>query len=136
MARPRPVQDPIPIWIGGNSRRTLERVAAKAQGWMPLMGSPQLSATTRTPLLGSLDDVKAKVAALRDAAGPRGASLDITLAYNDDSIHEPDVDADRHREGLKALEGAGATWTIVEGPAGSIKASLEFIEAFPRIYRE
>ncbi len=135
MARPRPVQDPIPIWIGGNSRRTLERVAAKAQGWMPLVGPPQLATTTRTPQLSSMDDVAAKIGALRDLAGPRGASLDIALAYNDHSIHEPEVDTDRHREGLNALEGAGATWTIVEGPAGSTTASLEFIEAFPRTYK-
>ncbi|HEX5120089.1 MAG TPA: hypothetical protein VFW65_33305, partial [Pseudonocardiaceae bacterium] len=75
-------------------------------------------------------------AALRGMAGPRGASLDIVLAYNDHTIHQPDVDTDRHREGLDALAGAGATWTIVEGPAGSAKASLEFIEAFPRTYKQ
>ena len=55
IARPKPVQDPIPIWIGGNSKLSRRRVAQRAQGWMPMMGSPEMSATARTPLLGSLE---------------------------------------------------------------------------------
>jgi probable F420-dependent oxidoreductase len=136
MARPKPIQDPIPIWVGGNSRSTLKRVATKAQGWMPLMGSRQLVTTARTAYLASLEDVTAKVRDLRVMAGPRGDGLDIALAYHDDAIWQPDVEADRHREGLAALEQAGASWILVEGPPGSSKASLEFIEAFPRIYKQ
>ena len=48
IARPRPVQDPIPIWIGGNSKLSRRRVAERAQGWMPMFGPPELSATART----------------------------------------------------------------------------------------
>src|SRR5271168_978420 len=33
IAKPRPAQDPIPVWIGGNSRLTIRRVAERAQGW-------------------------------------------------------------------------------------------------------
>ncbi len=135
MARPRPVQDPIPIWIGGNSRLTLERVASKAQGWMPLLGPPQLATTARTAYLASMEDVATKIRDLRQLAGPRGDSLDITLTYGDHSILQPEVDTDRHEEALSLLEASGATWIIVSGPAGSTKASLEFIEAFPKIYK-
>ena len=49
IARPRPVQDPIPIWIGGNSRRSRRRVAERAQGWMPMSGTAELSATGADP---------------------------------------------------------------------------------------
>ena len=38
IGRPAPVQQPIPIWIGGNAKLTLRRVAERAQGWMPLRG--------------------------------------------------------------------------------------------------
>lgn len=32
---PLPVQQPIPIWIGGHSDPVLSRIARKADGWMP-----------------------------------------------------------------------------------------------------
>jgi hypothetical protein len=52
IARPRPVQSPIPIWIGGNSKLSRRRAATKAQGWMPMMGGPQLVKTARTAAPG------------------------------------------------------------------------------------
>jgi probable F420-dependent oxidoreductase len=55
--RPRPARVPIPIWIGGNSKLSRRRVAERAQGWMPMGGPPQLSATARTPAIGSLDEL-------------------------------------------------------------------------------
>ena len=42
IARPRPVQDPIPIWIGGNSKLTRRRVAERAHGWMTMSGSAEV----------------------------------------------------------------------------------------------
>ncbi|MGW0664866.1 TIGR03619 family F420-dependent LLM class oxidoreductase [Streptodolium elevatio] len=33
--RPRPVQSPIPIWIGGKARPALRRVALRGDGWIP-----------------------------------------------------------------------------------------------------
>ncbi len=34
---PRPVQQPIPIWMGGSSRAAFERVGRCADGWFPMM---------------------------------------------------------------------------------------------------
>jgi probable F420-dependent oxidoreductase len=136
VARPRPIQNPIPIWIGGNSHRTLERVATKAQGWMPLTGSPQLATTARTAYLASLEAVSDQVQRLREMAGARAPFLDIVLAYREPSVLEPDTDVDLHREALSLIEEAGATWVLVPGPAGSTNASLEFIEAFTRNYKQ
>ena len=52
MALPKPVQDPIPIWIGGNSKAARRRVVERAQGWMPMIGPAELAKTTQTPTLG------------------------------------------------------------------------------------
>jgi probable F420-dependent oxidoreductase len=49
IALPRPVQDPIPVWIGGNSKLSRRRAAERAQGWMPMSGPPELSVTAREP---------------------------------------------------------------------------------------
>jgi alkanesulfonate monooxygenase SsuD/methylene tetrahydromethanopterin reductase-like flavin-dependent oxidoreductase (luciferase family) len=51
IALPRPVQNPIPVWIGGNSRRSRRRVIAWGQGWAPFRTNPQLANTARTLVL-------------------------------------------------------------------------------------
>ena len=44
-AMPRPSQNPIPIWIGGNSQLSRRRVAQRAQGWMPLTATAEVGKT-------------------------------------------------------------------------------------------
>ena len=46
--RPRPAQNPIPIWIGGNSKLSRRR-AATVQGWMPMGIPEEVARTTRSP---------------------------------------------------------------------------------------
>jgi probable F420-dependent oxidoreductase len=131
---PRPVQDPVPIWIGGNSELTLRRVAERAQGWMPLTSHVDISATTRTPHLGSFDVLGAAIERLRARAGERAADLDIAVAYTDPSIAALDVDVKRHRDAFAELESMGATWLIVPAPSGKPPQTFEFIDAFARTY--
>lgn len=49
---PRPVQDHVPIWIGGSGAPALRRVAARGDGWIPqgtsLQAMPDLLAAIRT----------------------------------------------------------------------------------------
>ena len=68
IARPWPVQQPIPVWIGGNSKLTVRRVAERAQGWMPLTSHVDISATTRTPHLGSVEALAERIGMLRELA--------------------------------------------------------------------
>jgi probable F420-dependent oxidoreductase len=37
---PRPVQQPVPIWVGGSSKPALRRVAERGDGWIP-QGTPR-----------------------------------------------------------------------------------------------
>ena len=46
-ANPKPSQ-PIPIWIGGNSRLSRRRVVEKADGWVPFPAPRGLASTART----------------------------------------------------------------------------------------
>ena len=134
IARPRPVQDPIPIWIGGNSKLTLRRVAERAQGWMPLTGPAELSVTARTAYLASVDDIAAKIAELRGLAGDRADQLEIALAYTDTSIASPTHDVERHREKLGRIAEIGVSWVVIPGPVGPPSSSQEFLESFAETY--
>ncbi|MBA4863613.1 LLM class F420-dependent oxidoreductase [Streptomyces sp. PSKA54] len=136
VARPRPVQDPIPIWVGGNSKLSRRRVAERAQGWMPMSGGAQLSATARTPSLGSVQELAVAIAELREAAAAAGRSerIDVLYSYQGAGIHSPTVEPDRHREAFAELEKAGVTWVVVSSGTHSPSATLEFLEAFGSAY--
>ncbi|MDK1345963.1 TIGR03619 family F420-dependent LLM class oxidoreductase [Streptomyces sp. 378] len=59
--RPRPVQDPVPLWVGGSSPAALRRAALKGDGWLP-QGDPR-------------DRLPAQIARIREwreQAGVRG----------------------------------------------------------------
>ncbi|HZP30547.1 MAG TPA: LLM class F420-dependent oxidoreductase [Acidimicrobiia bacterium] len=130
IARPRPVRSPIPIWIGGNATVTLRRVAERAQGWMPLTSHVDISATTRTPHLATVDDLAKRIALLKDLAGSRAGELDIAVAYTDPGIAELDRDVSRHREAFAAYEEVGVTWVAVPAPEHAYPASLDFVDGF------
>lgn len=136
MARPRPVQQPIPIWVGGNSALSRRRVAARAQGWMPMSGGAQLSSTARTPTLGGLPELAQAISELRAAAAQAGRpeQIDVLYSYQGSGIHQPAVDADRHREALAEVDKAGATWVVVSSGTSSASATLDFLAAFGATY--
>jgi probable F420-dependent oxidoreductase len=134
IARPKPVQSPIPIWIGGNSRLTRRRVAERAQGWMPLLGPPTLNVTARTPALSTLDDLAEAIKDIRAAAAPRGEPIDVLYPYIDPTISSPTDDVERHRAAFAELESIGVTWVVVSGTTTSAPATRAFLEAFGATY--
>ena len=136
IARPRPVQDPIPIWVGGNSKLSRRRVALQAQGWMPMGGGAQLAATTRTSALEGVPELAAAIRDLREAAvaAGRAEEIDVLHSYQAPGLQTPDADADRHRESLAEIEKAGVTWVTVSCPTTDRSATLEFVEAFGSTY--
>jgi probable F420-dependent oxidoreductase len=135
IARPRPVQDPIPIWIGGNARVTRRRVAERAQGWMPLLGPPGLAATARTPELGDLDQLAGSIAEMQETAAGRGVTLDVLYPYLDPGmVAAPGRDSDRHREAFARLEQIGVTWVMVAGATRTPETTQEFLQMFGATY--
>jgi probable F420-dependent oxidoreductase len=126
---PRPPQQPIPIWIGGNSKLTRRRVAQRANGWLPLLGSATLFATTRTAEMSAADLPRA-IAQLRADAGPRGKDLDVAVSYTEPSLHAANADFGRHRAAIAELEAAGATWVLIPGRGASREESVGFLKRF------
>lgn len=136
IARPRPVQDPIPIWVGGNSKLSRRRVAERTQGWMPMSGGAALSATARTPALGSVEELGRAIAELREAAAAAGRTeeIDVLHSYQGDGIHSPTVEPDRHREAFAEIEKAGVTWVVVSSGTSTLSSTVEFLEGFGATY--
>jgi alkanesulfonate monooxygenase SsuD/methylene tetrahydromethanopterin reductase-like flavin-dependent oxidoreductase (luciferase family) len=135
VARPRPVQDPIPIWIGGNARISRRRAARHGQGWMPMPGGAELSTTARTvqiPDFATLGEMIAEVQ--RDAAEAGRPPIEIQWTYTDRSLQQPTVEADRHREVFAELESIGVTTFVVTSKTTETTATLDFIESFGRTY--
>ncbi len=54
---PVPVQQPPPIWIGGNSTVARRRAAEHGQGWMPFPNPPQTNRVVRTAAISTADDL-------------------------------------------------------------------------------
>ncbi|MGH9085551.1 MAG: TIGR03619 family F420-dependent LLM class oxidoreductase, partial [Acidimicrobiales bacterium] len=59
--RPRPVQRPLPIWVGGSSRPAMRRAAERGDGWLP-QGPPE----------GGMEAGIAYLRERRDRAGRHG----------------------------------------------------------------
>jgi probable F420-dependent oxidoreductase len=134
IARPSPRGGTIPIWIGGNAKVTRRRVATKAQGWMPMIGPPEMATTTRTAHLSGLDDIAAAVRELRDLAGERADEIDVMVLYSDDSILRPGVDVERHRDTLGRLAELGSTWVSFAWDFSAQSETLDFIAEFGSTY--
>jgi probable F420-dependent oxidoreductase len=136
ICRPPAAQQPIPVWIGGNSKLTLRRIAATAQGWIPVSGSPELANTTRTPHLEGVENIGAATRALRQAAADNGRTEHITVtpSYPDASILQADQDVERHRELIGRYEEIGVDNLTIDVPAWSAPALRDFIAAFGEHY--
>ncbi len=134
-ALPRPVQDPIPIWIGGNSTLSRRRAATRAQGWMPMPGGPELSTTARTPQITDNEMLAAMITEVQSKADAVGRGpVDIVWTYTDPGIGQPSADGDRHRDAFGAFEEMGVTWLVVSSKTRESTATLEFIEFFGEAY--
>jgi len=55
---PRPIQNPVPVWVGGSAPPSLRRAAEKGDGWLP-QGTPR----------AQMPDQIATIRALREKAG-------------------------------------------------------------------
>ena len=133
IARPSPKRQ-IPIWIGGNAKLMRRRVAARAQGWMPMSGPAEMATTTRTAHLSGIDDIAEKVRELKEMAGDRAGEIDIMVLYTDDSILQSGKDVERHRDTLGRIRDAGATWVSFAWDFSTQTETLAFVDGFAQTY--
>ena len=125
-----------PLLIGGNSARARAR-AARNQGWSPLMVSPEVARTSRTPGIATVAELAAKVKQVRDAAAAvKGEDARLTI-----QVHTPQAgfmqrggSAEEHRDHLGQLADAGVDSFVLRPPGDSaghtVEALHEYAETF------
>jgi probable F420-dependent oxidoreductase len=125
-AVPTPVQHPVPIWVGGNSKRTRRRVAEKTQGWMPMPNPKNLAAARRSPVLETLEELAEMLDYVRDHAASVGRTEPIDVMYmsfEGGIPGEADWDATAHLADVRAQSDLGVTWQAVNA-VGSSRAEV------------
>src|SRR6202042_1006590 len=107
---PGPVQPGgPPVLIAGNSALARAR-AARNQGWSPLMVSPEVARTSRTPGIATISELAAQIRQVREAAaavnGP-GSPLTIQVQTPQAGFMQRPGSAEEHRDHLGQLADAG-----------------------------
>ena len=109
---PMPVQQPIPIWIGGSSPAAYRRAGKLADGWFP-----------QVPPGPRLDEARAIVeqAALDAGRDPSSLGMEGRVSWSDDGVEKLDDHIGRWRD-------AGATHASINtmnAGLGSVKGHLD-----------
>jgi probable F420-dependent oxidoreductase len=115
--RPRPIQRPVPIWIGGQADAVLRRVAALGDGWLPLM-EPD-------------DEAPAAIARLHEYA--RDAGRDPASIPIEGAVYTAGKTPDQWRRDVAAWREMGASSIMLyalNSGLSSVQAHIEMMEMF------
>ena len=132
-ALPKPAQDPVPIWIGGNSKLTRRRVAESAQGWMPMPNPPAMARAVRSPELGSNADLAEMLQYLRDHAAAVGRTEPIDIMFMSSAggrPGDPDFDPQARLDDLAEQTDLGVTWNGMNGHEGTRQQAFDALHQF------
>lgn len=116
---PRPVQQPLPLWIGGHGPAAVRRTARVGSGWLAGLAGPA--------------EVRAIVAAIRRELEAAGRWIDpdhygVTLPFRFGSLDEPVVQRMAAARGAKP--GASPPPWLAVGDAPALLARLrEYVDA-------
>ncbi|HEY5301771.1 MAG TPA: LLM class flavin-dependent oxidoreductase, partial [Acetobacteraceae bacterium] len=91
--QPKPVQKPIPIWVGGESNPALRRTARYADAWYPIGTNPQFPMDTLTRYKAGV----AKLRGMAEKAGrdPSKVGLAYRVSSNPEAQPKGSVDGER-----------------------------------------
>jgi probable F420-dependent oxidoreductase len=133
-ALPTPRQDPLPVWIGGNSKLSRRRVAERAQGWMPMPNpSGPMAAARRSPVLETLDQLDEMLGYIRDHAESVGRTEPIDVMYMSFEGGVPGEagwDHAAHRADVRAQADLGVTWQAVNAVGDTPNEVLDMVRSY------
>jgi probable F420-dependent oxidoreductase len=107
---PKPVQDPLPVWIGGTGAKVLDRVLEYGDGWFPNMRD--------------LDELAARIAELQRRAADAGRER-IPITY----FGLRDADDDK----LEKMQAAGVDRVLLMLPPADADATQPRVERYAEL---
>jgi probable F420-dependent oxidoreductase len=131
--KPGPVARPYPtLWLGGNAKVVLDRVARWGDGWAPLLtGGSTLARTTRTALIEDENKLVKLIADLTKRLEANGRGLgDIDILASSMTTHYTPGAPDEYLEKLSELADVGVTWSAGYAPRTSVAAALDGLRQF------
>ena len=125
-----------PVLIGGNS--ALARApAAPNQGWSPLMVSPEVARTSRTPGIATVAELAAQIKEVRAAAARLngdGAALTVQVHTPQAGFIQRCGSAEEHRDHLGQLADAGVDSFVLRPPGDSIDRTVEALHRYAETF--
>ena len=111
---PRPVQQPHPpVWVGGNSRRAIERAVELAEGWVPFRNPASMASFVRTAALESDQDLAGRIEIARAHAERVGRKAPFDIAFSLDSMVSGEPVTSQVLEQTARLAETGVTWLTI-----------------------
>lgn len=127
---PRPRQRPHPpLWLGGNATVVRQRLAAWGDGWAPLLGSPELIRTTRTPGIAGSADLARLIAEVRERRAQAGRDPEFDVACGLPERLPTRASDEQRLDALGRLSEIGVTWTQPPVPRTSFRAAIDGLQA-------
>jgi probable F420-dependent oxidoreductase len=131
---PRPVQASLPILIGGNSGVARRRAARVADGWSPLVTTPERSASNRMAAITSVEELRVAVAKMREMATEAGRDADSLMVQTDFARGETrsamDAPVDQHLELLAEVAAADVQSIVLRPTGSSLEACLDELRSY------
>jgi probable F420-dependent oxidoreductase len=125
-----------PVLIGGNSAAARDR-AARNQGWSPLMVSPEVARTSRTPGIATVAELAGKIKEVREAAARyNGDATPLTI-----QVHTPQAgfmqrpgSVEEHRDHLGQLTDAGVDSFVLRPPGDSVGHTVDALHEYAETF--
>jgi probable F420-dependent oxidoreductase len=129
--RPAPASPP-PIWIGGGSRKALERAALWGDGWSPFFAAPTMTKVNQESGIHTVEQLGENISRLQEMRAElnKTGPFDIAIGARAKLDYTSRESADNYLEAVADLAQAGVTWVMIDPPHPSRQGYIENVHWF------